>query len=82
MNHYAQAHPEVLAYRKVNGMNRSQKAGARRVVVVGGGAAGFAAAEKLRSEGFDGSITLLSADRDAPSGRSGRARPNQLARRH
>jgi NADPH-dependent 2,4-dienoyl-CoA reductase/sulfur reductase-like enzyme/nitrite reductase/ring-hydroxylating ferredoxin subunit len=38
----------------------------RRVVIVGGGGAGFAAAEMLRRRGFDGSLTLLSADRDAP----------------
>jgi apoptosis-inducing factor 3 len=45
---------------------RRPAGGPRRVVVVGGGAAGFAAAEMLRREGFDGSITLLSADADAP----------------
>jgi apoptosis-inducing factor 3 len=36
-----------------------------RIVIVGGGAAGFAAAEMLRREGFSGSLTLVSAD-DAP----------------
>src|SRR5579859_4792695 len=38
----------------------------RRVVVVGGGAAGFAAAEMLRREGYDGALTILSADADPP----------------
>lgn len=40
--------------------------GPRRVVIVGGGAAGFAAAEMLRRKGFDGALTMLSADQDAP----------------
>jgi len=35
------------------------------VVIVGGGAAGFAAAEMLRRDGYDRPVTLLSAD-DAP----------------
>jgi nitrite reductase/ring-hydroxylating ferredoxin subunit len=36
-----------------------------RIVIIGGGAAGFAAAQKLRGERFDKSIVILSAD-DAP----------------
>jgi NADPH-dependent 2,4-dienoyl-CoA reductase/sulfur reductase-like enzyme/nitrite reductase/ring-hydroxylating ferredoxin subunit len=38
----------------------------RRIVVVGGGAAGFAAAEMLRREGYDGALTIVSADVDPP----------------
>ena len=36
------------------------------VVIVGGGAAGLAAADMLRREGYDGPLTLLSADSDPP----------------
>jgi NADPH-dependent 2,4-dienoyl-CoA reductase/sulfur reductase-like enzyme/nitrite reductase/ring-hydroxylating ferredoxin subunit len=36
-----------------------------RIVIVGGGAAGFAAAERLRREGYEGNVVMLSAD-DAP----------------
>jgi nitrite reductase/ring-hydroxylating ferredoxin subunit len=38
----------------------------RRIIIVGGGAAGFAAAEMLRRRGFDGELTMLSADDAAP----------------
>lgn len=37
-----------------------------RILIVGGGAAGFAAADKLRRLGFAGDLTLVSADDRAP----------------
>jgi NADPH-dependent 2,4-dienoyl-CoA reductase/sulfur reductase-like enzyme/nitrite reductase/ring-hydroxylating ferredoxin subunit len=39
------------------------------VVIVGGGAAGNAAAEMLRHEGFSGTLTMLSADKTIPCDR-------------
>ena len=39
---------------------------ARRVVIVGGGAAGDAAAFGLRKKGFDGEVLVISADLDRP----------------
>jgi len=36
------------------------------IVIVGGGAAGVAAAEMLRREGYDGPLTMISADADPP----------------
>jgi apoptosis-inducing factor 3 len=36
------------------------------IVIVGGGAAGLAAADMLRREGYDGPVTMISADSDPP----------------
>ena len=41
----------------------------RRIVIVGGGAAGLACAHELRRLGFDGAVTMLSADPDPPCDR-------------
>ena len=40
-----------------------------RIAIVGGGAAGFAAAERLRALGYDGALTMFSGDRDPPCDR-------------
>lgn len=40
-----------------------------RIVIVGGGAAGFAAAQRLRELGFGGTVRMLSADTAAPCDR-------------
>jgi NADPH-dependent 2,4-dienoyl-CoA reductase/sulfur reductase-like enzyme/nitrite reductase/ring-hydroxylating ferredoxin subunit len=39
------------------------------VLILGGGAAGLAAAEMLRREGYDGSVTMVSADDSPPTDR-------------
>ncbi len=54
------------ADRRRAGTARSSTGPSERVVIVGGGAAGFATAEMLRREGFAGSVTLLSSDDTAP----------------
>jgi NADPH-dependent 2,4-dienoyl-CoA reductase/sulfur reductase-like enzyme/nitrite reductase/ring-hydroxylating ferredoxin subunit len=41
----------------------------RRIVIVGGGAAGLACANELRRLGYSGDVTILSADRDPPCDR-------------
>src|SRR5262249_19146293 len=40
--------------------------GPRSVIIVGGGAAGLAAAEMLRREGYAGTLTIVSADDSPP----------------
>jgi NADPH-dependent 2,4-dienoyl-CoA reductase/sulfur reductase-like enzyme/nitrite reductase/ring-hydroxylating ferredoxin subunit len=44
---------------------RTPAASPGSIVIVGGGAAGIAAVDTLRREGYGGSITMVSADRDA-----------------
>ena len=45
---------------------RTASGKSERIVIISGGAAGFAAAEMLRREGFGGALTILSADDSAP----------------
>lgn len=49
--------------------NRAPASSPESVVIVGAGAAGAAAAEALRREGYDGPVTLVDADADAPCDR-------------
>ena len=39
------------------------------IVIIGGGAAGLAAADMIRREGYDGHVTMISADNAAPCDR-------------
>lgn len=45
---------------------RPNGAGPQRIVSIGGGAAAFAAADRLRALGYQGSLSMLSADASAP----------------
>lgn len=40
-----------------------------RIIIIGGGASGFAAAEMLRRRGYTGQLTMFSADADLPTDR-------------
>jgi NADPH-dependent 2,4-dienoyl-CoA reductase/sulfur reductase-like enzyme/nitrite reductase/ring-hydroxylating ferredoxin subunit len=56
--------PEKLASRPCKAVR--QDAAVERIVIVGGGAAGFAAAEMLRRRGYGGELTMLSAEAATP----------------
>jgi NADPH-dependent 2,4-dienoyl-CoA reductase/sulfur reductase-like enzyme/nitrite reductase/ring-hydroxylating ferredoxin subunit len=55
----------VGAKKEIPAPKKTGKA-AERIVIVGGGAAGFAAAEMLRRRGYAGAVTMLSNDNAAP----------------
>jgi nitrite reductase/ring-hydroxylating ferredoxin subunit len=64
-----QRNGRVFVHKKLEQRKPSGKAPADlpdRIVIVGGGAAGFAAAEMLRRREFRGSIVMLSSDAAAP----------------
>ncbi|PYR72799.1 MAG: pyridine nucleotide-disulfide oxidoreductase, partial [Acidobacteria bacterium] len=59
----------VVVREKLNGADRARSTSPTRpdsVVIVGGGAAGLAAADMLRREAYDGPITMISADDSPP----------------
>lgn len=60
-NVYVQEKREAMPQRTVSSPHLPQN-----VIIVGGGAAGNAAAETLRKEGYTGGITILSADENGP----------------
>lgn len=65
-----QSGDKVFVREKLPAPKRAKASGApASVVIVGGGAAGLAAADMLRREGYDGPLTLLSADDYPPCDR-------------
>ncbi len=53
---------------------KAPTAAPQRIVIIGGGGAGFAAAERLRRENFPGSIVMLSIDYAPPVDRPNRSK--------
>jgi len=64
---------QVFARERIVAAPRSRReaspGGLDDVVIVGGGAAGLAAADTLRREGYEGRLAILSADTDSPCDR-------------
>lgn len=56
------SHPKAVSHRPGDGTPQD-------IVIVGGGAAGFAAAEMLRREGYQASLIMLSSDSSLPCDR-------------
>jgi apoptosis-inducing factor 3 len=57
---------KIFVREKLTPTAKSVANGPKSVVIVGGGAAGLAAADMLRREGYDGPVTLVSADDSPP----------------
>lgn len=56
----------IYVREKLNQRQRDTVAEVRNIVIVGGGAAGLACANELRTLGYQGAVTILSADADPP----------------
>jgi len=61
--------PKIEPVPRSQAADRTEATAPKSIVIVGGGAAGNAAAEMLRREHYEGTITLLSADDSLPCDR-------------
>ena len=56
----------VRRKRERNSTGQKRAGDAKKIVIIGGGAAGLACAHELRQLGFSGALTMISADEDPP----------------